>query len=119
MQAAVARRAVRDRVHGDGAVRLRARRRACVPHAASSPADGASVYNVPGDSVPVEDVVAAIRRVVADAEITVGGEPLPFPPELEAVGFERDIGPFPRTTLDDGVAATIAHFRRSEERSVG
>ena len=87
--------------------------------AASSPAEGASVYNVPGDSVPVEEVVAAIRRVVADAEITVGGEPLPFPPELEAVGFERDIGPFPRTTLDDGVAATIAHFRRSEDRAVG
>ena len=40
----------------------------------------------------------------------MGGETLPFPPELEAVGFERDVGPFPRTTLDDGVAATIAHF---------
>jgi UDP-glucuronate 4-epimerase len=87
--------------------------------AASTPAAGASVYNVPGASVPVEEVVAAIRRVVPDAEITVGGEPLPFPPELEAVGFERDIGPFPRTTLDDGVAATIAHFRRSLGRSVG
>ena len=40
-----------------------------------------------------------------------GGDPLPFPAELEAVGFDRDVGPFPRTPLEDGVAATIAHFR--------
>ena len=87
--------------------------------AASSSADGASVYNVPGTSVAVEEIVAAIRRAVPGAEITVGGEPLPFPPELEAVGFERDVGEFTRTTLDDGVAATIAHFRRSTGRGVG
>ena len=46
-----------------------------------------------------------------DAEITWSGDPLPFPPELEAVGFDRDVGPFPRTPLDVGVAATIEHFR--------
>jgi UDP-glucuronate 4-epimerase len=87
--------------------------------AASPSIDGASVSNLPGTSVAVEEVVAAIRRVVPDAAITAAGEPLPFPPELEAVGFERDVGDFPRTTLDDGVAATIAHFRRSAGRSVG
>ena len=59
----------------------------------------------------MEDVVAAIQADVPGAEITWSGEPLPFPPELEAVGFDRDVGPFPRTPLDDGVAATIAHFR--------
>ena len=46
-----------------------------------------------------------------DAKITWGGDPLPFPTELEAVGFDRDVGPFPRTPLDIGVAATVAHFR--------
>ena len=46
-----------------------------------------------------------------DAAITWGGEPLPFPHELESVGFDREVGPVPRTPLDVGVAATIEHFR--------
>ena len=79
--------------------------------AASSGRAGAAVYNAPGVAASMEEVVTAIRAVVPEAEITWGGDTLPFPPELEAVGFDRDVGPFPRTALDVGVAATIAHFR--------
>ena len=79
--------------------------------AASAAHEGAAVYNAPGVPASVEEVVAAIRRVVPDAEITWSGDPLPFPPQLESVGFDRDVGPFPRTPLDVGVAATIEHFR--------
>ncbi len=59
------------------------------------------------------DVVACIDAAVPGAEITWSGDPLPFPAALEAVGFDREVGPFPRTSLADGVAATIAHFRRT------
>jgi hypothetical protein len=59
----------------------------------------------------VQELAAAIEAVVPGAAITWSGDPLPFPPELEAVGFDRDVGPFPRTTLEMGVAATIEHFR--------
>jgi UDP-glucuronate 4-epimerase len=79
--------------------------------AAGAARSGAAVYNPPGAVATVEDVVDAIRAVVPGAEITWGGDPLPFPAELEAVGFDRDVGPFPRTPLDVGVTATIAHFR--------
>jgi nucleoside-diphosphate-sugar epimerase len=79
--------------------------------AAGAEREGAAVYNAPGVAASMDDVVGAIQAVVPDAEITWGGDPLPFPPELEAVGFDRDIGRFPRTPLDVGVAATIAHFR--------
>jgi UDP-glucuronate 4-epimerase len=79
--------------------------------AASAAHEGAAVYNPPGVPASVEEVVAAIRRVVPDAEITWSGDPLPFPPRLESVGFDRDVGPFPRTPLDAGVTATIEHFR--------
>jgi nucleoside-diphosphate-sugar epimerase len=79
--------------------------------AASAARDGAAVYNAPGVAASVEEVVAAIRAVVPAAEITWAGDPLPFPARLEAVGFDRDVGPFPRTPLDAGVTATIAHFR--------
>ena len=84
--------------------------RAFVMAASARPA-GASVFNPPGASASVEEVVATIRAVVPDAAITWGGEPLPFPHELESVGFDREVGPFPRTPFDVGVAATIEHFR--------
>jgi nucleoside-diphosphate-sugar epimerase len=79
--------------------------------AAEAARDGAAVYNVPGVPATVADVIAAIRAVVPDAAITSSGSALPFPEELEAVAFDRDVGRFPRTPLDVGVAATIAHFR--------
>ena len=79
--------------------------------AADDPGGGAAVYNTPGVGASVEELVAEIRTVVPDAELTWAGEPLPFPAELEAVGFDREVGTFPRTPLADGIAATIAHFR--------
>ncbi|HEX3291650.1 MAG TPA: NAD(P)-dependent oxidoreductase [Gaiella sp.] len=79
--------------------------------AAGAERTDAAVFNTHGVGASADDVVAAIRAVVPDAEITWEGETLPFPAELEAVGFDRDVGPFPRTSLDAGVAATIAHFR--------
>ena len=86
--------------------------RAFVTAAAASRGSGAAVYNVPGVPRRSRTSSPAIRAVVPEAEITWSGDPLPFPPELEAVGFDRDVGPFPRTPLEVGVAATIAHFRR-------
>jgi UDP-glucuronate 4-epimerase len=82
--------------------------------AAHAPGEAAAVYNAPGAVASVEQVAAAIRAVVPDAELDWGGDALPFPAELESRGFDRDVAPFPRTTLADGVAATIAHFRAQQ-----
>ena len=71
----------------------------------------AAVYNVPGALADVAEVVECIKAVVPGAEITWSGDPLPFPPAVEAVGFDREIGPFPRTPLAVGVAATMAVFQ--------
>jgi nucleoside-diphosphate-sugar epimerase len=79
--------------------------------AAHAPTGGAVVYNTPGILADVGDVVAAIQECVPGAEITWSGDPLPFPAALEAVGFDRDVGSFPRTPLAEGVAATIEGFR--------
>ena len=87
--------------------------------AAHSSAGGAAVYNTPGAVADVADVVAAIRECVPEAEITWSGDPLPFPAEMEAVGFDRDVGPFPRTPLAAGVAATIEAFRQALARTTG
>ena len=79
--------------------------------AASSERDGAAVYNTPGAVASMDEVVETIREAVPGAELDWSGDTLPFPPELESVGFEREVGAFPRTGLADGVAATVAHFR--------
>jgi UDP-glucuronate 4-epimerase len=68
----------------------------------------AAVYNVPGAVATVDDVVSEIKRHVPDVVLTIAGDPLPFPTSLEAVGYDRDIAPFPRTSLADGVAQTLA-----------
>ena len=79
--------------------------------AASSGREGAAVYNAPGAVASMDEVVETIRGAVPGAELDWSGDRLPFPPELEAVGFDREVGAFPRTSLADGVAATVAHFR--------
>ena len=89
--------------------------RAAVMAAHSSSRDGAAVYNVAGRSSPTWPTWSprSSGSAVPEAEITWSGDPLPFPAELEAVGFDRDVGPFPRTPLADGVAATVARFRQA------
>jgi nucleoside-diphosphate-sugar epimerase len=80
--------------------------------AAHSATATAGVYNVPGVLADVSDIVTCIEAAVPGAEITWSGDRLPFPAALEAVGYDRDVGPFPRTELAEGVAETVAHFRR-------
>jgi UDP-glucuronate 4-epimerase len=74
---------------------------------------GATVVNLPGVTVSVEEIVAAIEAVVPDARVDVDGPPLPFPPELDTSAFAGVVGELPVTPLAEGVAATIEHFRRS------
>lgn len=69
--------------------------------------DAAAVYNTAGVVATVDEFVAEVRAQLPAAEITIEGGALPFPPSLEALGFEREIGPFPRTPLADGIAETI------------
>ena len=79
--------------------------------AARSSFDGAVALNVPGVAASVDELVAAIAAVVPDARIDVTGPPLPFPPELDTTPFASVVGDLPVTPLDEGVAATIEHFR--------
>src|SRR4051812_25286214 len=81
--------------------------------AARAPFDGAVALNVPGLTVSVDEIVAAVERAVPEAvgTIDVTGPPLPFPPELDSSAFGSVVGDLPVTPLDEGVAATIEHFR--------
>ncbi len=79
--------------------------------AAHATAGRAAVYNFPGTVATIDEVVTAIGDAVPGARVTWSGDPLPFPPALEAVGFRRDVAALPQRTLADGIAATAAHLR--------
>ena len=81
--------------------------------AARAAADGAHVANFPGVPSTMQAVVDAIESAapaVAGKVFWEEGQ-LPFPESLEGNQLERLVGPLPRTPLDDGVRATIEHFR--------
>jgi UDP-glucuronate 4-epimerase len=88
--------------------------------AASAAAKGALVANFPGVAASMDEVVAAIEAAAPEVagSITWVDEPLPFPAMLEAEALEGAIGPLPRTSLADAVAATIDHYRRAAAISV-
>jgi UDP-glucuronate 4-epimerase len=83
--------------------------------AASAVTEGAVVTNFPGVLATMAEVVAAIEAAAPAIEGKIDWDDvaLPFPAELEAIALEPIIGPLPRTGLADGVAATVAHFRRA------
>jgi nucleoside-diphosphate-sugar epimerase len=74
---------------------------------------GATVVNVPGASVAIDEVVAEIERAVPEAagSIAVTGPPLPFPAELDSTEFATIVGTVAVTPLRQGVAETIRHFQ--------
>lgn len=82
--------------------------------AARSSFAGATVVNVPGTSVRIDDVVAEIERAVPEAtsRIKFGGPSLPFPEELDSSHFASVVGIVPVTSLTQGVAETIRYFRQ-------
>jgi nucleoside-diphosphate-sugar epimerase len=85
--------------------------RACLA-AADSGLEGARVYNLHGESARIADVGRLIEtiRPAARGLITHVEQPIPFPAELADPGYQRDLGPQPRTGLRDGVERTLVEF---------
>ena len=75
--------------------------------------EGAAVYNFPGVVASMSEVVAAIEVAAPEVagKITWVEQPLTFPTQLEAVGFEHAVGQVRRTSLADGVRATVELLR--------
>lgn len=74
-------------------------------------ASGARVLNLPGVVASNEDVLAAIRRVVPDAAVSIDGPNLPFIDDIGEGDLRSVLPGLPATSLEDGVGRTIAHYR--------
>ncbi len=71
--------------------------------------DGADVYDLPGETVDVSTLVAAIAAAAPGAAISAAGAPLPFPADVSP----RADAPFsaPCTPLAEGVADAVGRLR--------
>jgi nucleoside-diphosphate-sugar epimerase len=80
--------------------------------AADSGLPGARVYNLHGESATMADVIRGIEEACPAARGMISHEetPLPFPAALADHGYQRDLGPKPRTALREGIRETIRAF---------
>ncbi len=91
--------------------------------AASADLEGAHVFNLHGDTVPVANVITEIEKAVgefvgpgAKPQITCAANALPFPARLDDTALRRALGELPATPLAVGVRATIERFAELNRR---
>jgi nucleoside-diphosphate-sugar epimerase len=77
------------------------------------PFEGADVFNIAGSIVDMSEVVSAIEAAEPTVRGTITYEPtpLPFPDGQDDAQLQALLGPFETTSLEAGVAATVATFR--------
>ncbi|MEK7700376.1 MAG: NAD-dependent epimerase/dehydratase family protein [candidate division NC10 bacterium] len=85
--------------------------------AADSTLDGARVYNLHGESIAIAEVVRVIEEACPAANgLLSHAEPaMPFADALDDAGYQRDLGPAPRTSFDDGVRRTLEEFAQLQK----
>jgi len=81
--------------------------------AARAGAKGATVHNLAGTSVDMDDVVAAITAAAPESagRIEFDRVLLPFPGEVDAASFERLVGPIAEAPFPQAVADSVVRFR--------
>jgi nucleoside-diphosphate-sugar epimerase len=80
---------------------------------ADNPPEGAHVFNLHGETVTVERIVALINQQVSDADlVTFGGPPIPIAATMNDAAIRRVIGSLPSTPLGDGVRETMDLFAK-------
>jgi nucleoside-diphosphate-sugar epimerase len=75
---------------------------------------GAFVFNLSGDVVTNHDVVAAIKRVVPSARLSVRGTPLMLVADIGDGDLYKAFPNLTRTPLDEGVRRTVEFYRHSK-----
>jgi UDP-glucuronate 4-epimerase len=83
--------------------------------AARTPFDGADVFNIKGSVAHVSEVIAAIESAepAMKGMITFEDKPLVFPDGVDDTALRSVLGEIPDTPLYEGVAQTVAHFKRA------
>jgi nucleoside-diphosphate-sugar epimerase len=83
--------------------------------AARTPFKGADVLNIKGSIAHISEVVAAIEAAEPNArgQITYEAQSLAIPEGQEDDALRTVVGDIPETPLREGIAQTIAHFKKA------
>jgi len=82
-----------------------------------SDALGAHAVTLAGKVATIDEVIAEIARQVPGARITSAGVPMPIAAELAPDDIASILPSLPKTSLPDGIAATIAYYRNQDSKS--
>jgi nucleoside-diphosphate-sugar epimerase len=117
MKAVVAGRPFRIRFSGSVDFQYAADTADAFIRCANTDLGGAHVFNLHGETVAIQDVVAQIescaREILggsANPQVTIDGKPNTAPSRMDDTAIRRALGDLPVTSLKDGVRATIARF---------
>jgi nucleoside-diphosphate-sugar epimerase len=78
------------------------------------PYTGAKSYNMRGAVVTLADFHAALCAVLPEAAklVTLGTTQIAIAHDLSDAALERDLGPMPKTSLEDGIRETVRIFQQ-------
>ncbi len=81
---------------------------------AESELEGAKVYTPRGEVIQVEEFLQVLYRLLPQAKelIRAEGPPLPIAYDFDDSALVRDLGPAPRTPLEQGIRETAEIFER-------
>ena len=85
--------------------------------AATQTPDGAHAFSLQGQLATMDEVLAAIREVVPDAHVSAQGRELMFAAQIDEAPLHALFPNLHRTSLRDGVRATIDFYRRTAARA--
>jgi len=77
--------------------------------------DGALVFNLHGDAVPVSRVVEVINARAQAELITFGGPEIPVAPSMSDVAIRKVVDGLPVTPLEVGIEKTMSRFATLRE----
>lgn len=78
--------------------------------AVSHDGEGAHVFDLNGPSELVDSAVAVLRELEPEVEVTISGDPFPFPPDLDDGPIRAHVGDYPSVKLEDGIRITHKAF---------
>lgn len=83
-------------------------------HSLDRPYCGAKSYNLRGAVVSLDEFRKTLVNVIPAAEklVTVGSQQIAIMPDLSDDGLQKDLGPMPKTPLEQGIRETVEIFRR-------
>jgi nucleoside-diphosphate-sugar epimerase len=81
--------------------------------AATQTPEGAFSFSLQGQLATMDEVLAAIRREVPDADVRAEGNDLMFAAEIDEAPLRAQFPGLQRTPLETGTRATIAFYRRT------